>query len=151
MTGATHSTFVIERTYPAAPERVWAAWSEPGLKARWHQGPDDWTRGEHELDFRVGGCERSRVTPPAGPVSTFLARYLDILPGARIIYSYDMCLGDARISVSLATVELAPAGAGTRLTYTEQGAYRLDGEGDDPAQREHGVRELLDRLGALVT
>lgn len=122
MSRATHSTFVIERTYRAAPERVWAAWSDPATKARWHQGRDEWTRGEHELDFRVGGHERFQVTPPAGPVSTFVARYLDIVDGARIIYSYDMCLGDARISVSLATVELAPDGPGTHLTYTEQGA-----------------------------
>ena len=34
------------------------------------------------------------------------ARYQDIVPNERIIYSYDMHLDDKRISVSLATVEL---------------------------------------------
>ena len=28
-----HSTFVIERTYPASPERVFAAWSDQAAKA----------------------------------------------------------------------------------------------------------------------
>jgi hypothetical protein len=51
-----------------------------------------------------------------------------------------------RISVSVATVELEPQGSGTRLIFTEQGAF-LDGF-DDPAMREHGTRELLDALGA---
>ena len=51
---------------------------------------------------------------------------------------------DARISVSVATVEVEPAGAGTRLTFTEQAAY-LDGA-DTPAAREHGTRELLEKL-----
>ncbi len=57
-------------------------------------------------------------------------------------------MGGQRISVSLATVEFDPAGAGTRLTYTEQGAF-LDG-GDTGAIREHGTRELLDQLDAYL-
>jgi hypothetical protein len=51
-----------------------------------------------------------------------------------------------RISASLATVELLPDGAGTRLIYTEQGAF-LDGA-DRPADREAGCRALLDNLDA---
>ena len=40
------------------------------------------------------------------------------------------------------------AGRGTRLTFTEQGAF-LDGF-DDPLLREHGTRELLYALGASL-
>ena len=57
-----------------------------------------------------------------------------------------MHLDETRISVSLATVEFKPEGDGTRLIFTEQGAF-LDGY-DEPAQREHGTGELLDALGA---
>lgn len=64
----------------------------------------------------------------------------------RIVYTYDMHLDDQRISVSLATVQLEPAGAGTRLTFTEQGAY-LDGF-DTIDVREEGAGQLLDALGA---
>jgi hypothetical protein len=56
-----------------------------------------------------------------------------------------MHLDDQRISVSLGTLELEPDGDGTRLTYTEQGAY-LDGL-DTPDQREQGTGGLLDALG----
>jgi hypothetical protein len=55
---------------------------------------------------------------------------------------------DVRISVSLGTVELAPAGVGTRLTYTEQAAM-LDGL-DTVEQRERGTIELLDALGRAL-
>jgi hypothetical protein len=41
-------------------------------------------------------------------------------------------------------VEFKPAGAGTRLTVTEQGAF-LDGY-DDAGSRERGTRELLNNL-----
>lgn len=81
-----------------------------------------------------------------GPVVSFDSVYQDIVPNQRIIYSYDMHIDGSRISVSLSTIELEPAGAGTRLALTEHSAF-LDGA-DNPAQREQGTRELLDALGA---
>jgi len=141
-----HSTFVIERTYAAAPAWVFNAWADPAAKARWFVGPEEWMKAGHELDFRVGGRERLSSHPPGGPVHIFDARYYDIVPDQRIVYSYDMHLDGARISVSLATVEFKPEGAGTRMTFTEQAVF-LDGY-DDPAGRERGTRALLDNLDA---
>ena len=97
------------------------------------------------MDFRVGGRETNSGGPEGRSGPHFNALYQDIVPDERIIFAYDMHLDDKRISVSLATIELAPEGKGTRLTFTEQGAF-LDGY-DDPADREHGTRELLDALG----
>jgi uncharacterized protein YndB with AHSA1/START domain len=142
----THAAFVIERTYAALPARLFAAWADPAAKARWFAGPEDWESGKYELDFRVGGRERASGGPQGGPVHTYEARYQDIVPDQRIVLTYDMHLDDRRISVSLVTVEFRPEGAGTRLVFTEQGAF-LDGY-DGPAQREQGTRDLLDALGA---
>jgi uncharacterized protein YndB with AHSA1/START domain len=143
---AEHATFVIERTYDASPDRVFDAWADPAAKSRWFSGPAEWTRTAHELDFRVGGREINRVASPDGPVYTYEARYQDIVANKRIIYAYDMYLDDQRISVSLATVELEPDAAGTRLIFTEQDAF-LD-RADSVDQREQGSRTLLDALGA---
>jgi uncharacterized protein YndB with AHSA1/START domain len=144
----THATFVIERNYDAAPAQVFAAWADPKAKARWFVGPESWESSDHELDFRVGGRERVSGGPPGGPVHHYDARYQDIVPGERIVSTYDMHLDDKRISVSLATVEFKAAAAGTRLVYTEQGAF-LDGY-DIPAQRKQGTEDLLDALGAYL-
>jgi hypothetical protein len=35
----THDTFVVERSYPASPARVFAAWADPAAKARWFASP----------------------------------------------------------------------------------------------------------------
>jgi uncharacterized protein YndB with AHSA1/START domain len=142
----THASFVIERSYAASPARVFAAFADPEAKARWFASPDELGTPQHEIDFRVGGREINRGGPPDGPIYSFEATYQDIVPNERIVFSYDMHAGDQRISVSLTTVEFKAEGTGTRLVFTEQGAF-LDGL-DKPADREHGTGELLNALGA---
>jgi len=139
-----HAIFVVERRYDAAPDRVFAAWATREAKARWFGSPGD----RSELDFRVGGRERHQGTDPRGNPYTFSAIYQDIVVPERILYTYEMLLGDTRISVSVATVELRPDGDGTHLVYTEQTAF-LDGH-DMPGQRQHGMGKLLDALGRAV-
>jgi uncharacterized protein YndB with AHSA1/START domain len=142
----THATFVIERTYDASPARVFAAFADPVVKRRWFAEGEGWKVDEFEVDFRAGGYERSRFRYQEGPVIRNDTVYQDIVPDRRIIVAYSMTIGDTRISTSLATVEFKPEGTGTRLVYTEQGAF-LDGA-DKPADREAGCRMLLEALGA---
>ena len=146
----THSTFVIERTYDAAPDRVFAAWASADAKSQWFGSPDD-NSSAYELDFRVGGREswRGGTGGPTGQ-STFSydAIYEDIVDNERIVYAYDMHMDDLRISVSLATVEFKAMGGGTLLVFTEQGAF-LDGL-DQADRREGGTGTLLDQLGKVL-
>jgi hypothetical protein len=49
-------------------------------------------------------------------------------------------------------VQLAATGSGTHLTFTEQGAYYLEGDRDAiVAGREAGTHPGLDQLEAYVT
>jgi uncharacterized protein YndB with AHSA1/START domain len=144
----THAMFSLERTYDASPSRVFHAFADPAAKAQWFGGPEEWGPAEAEVDFRVGGRETNRGGPKGGPVSSFVATYQDIVPDERIVYTYEMELDGTRVSVSLATIEFAPEGSGTRLTITEQGAF-LDGH-EDPALREEGTGWLLDALGKAL-
>ena len=70
------------------------------------------------------------------------------MPGQRIVYTYDMHRDEARISVSVATVELDATGRRHAAALTEQGVF-LDGQ-DTPAEREHGTNVLLDTLGGYL-
>jgi uncharacterized protein YndB with AHSA1/START domain len=142
----THATFSVERYYPVPRARVFRALSDPAAKSRWFGNPNaEVITVPHELDFRVGGRERLAGGRKTGPIHTFEAIYYDIVPEVRTVYAYEMYADDRRISVSLGTMELHEEDGGTRLVYTEQGAF-LDGL-DRPEHRQHGTEELLDALG----
>jgi len=140
-----HAMFCIERTYPASPAQVFKALTDPAAKAKWFTGGTGYTLLAREMDVRPGGREHVKGRKDSGVVTTFDALYHDVVPDERIVYAYEMHLDDRKISVSLATLELKPAGTDTRLVMTEQGAF-LDGY-DDAGSRERGSNYLLDALG----
>jgi uncharacterized protein YndB with AHSA1/START domain len=139
---------MIERNYPVAPERVFAAFADPAQKRRWFAEGEGFGVETFEMDFRVGGKERVRFTIRGGPVDgtscTNDSVYQDIVPDRRIVIAYTMTLGEKRISASLATFEILPAEAGASLIFTEQAAF-FEGA-DGPQIREDGWRLLLGKL-----
>jgi uncharacterized protein YndB with AHSA1/START domain len=141
----THNTFVIEREYDATPARVFKAFADPQAKAMWFKPPAEVGDVEFEMDFRVGGRDVNKVRFGDGRMHAYLATYMDIVTDERIVSTYEMYLDDARISVSVSTLELHAANGGTKLILTEQGAY-LDGL-DTVESRQHGTNDLLDALG----
>jgi uncharacterized protein YndB with AHSA1/START domain len=149
-----HDTFVIDRTYPVPASRVFAAFAAKEAKGVWADTGDltesDADTSGTEFDFRVGGHERFGFGYQ-GISYRYDARYHDIVPDQRIIYSYEMHADGARISVSVATIEFAPAADGTALTWTEQGAY-LDGfdGAEAPQLRRGGTSEMLDGLAKYL-
>ena len=143
---AVHATFTVDRTYPVAPQRVWAAFADQAQKAKWFGGANEgYTTIASDFDFTVGGREHNEGKWDNGTVSQFDAIYLDIVENERIIYTYYMFIDGKKISVSIATLEFTAADGGTHLKLTEQGAY-LDGL-DNSKQREEGTNWLMDELG----
>ncbi|SRR5712691_7299860 len=78
-----HSTFVIERTYPARAARVFAAFSDPATRRRWFAEGEGWQIDEFNADFRVGGRETSRFRFQGGPEVTNATVYQDEEPRQR--------------------------------------------------------------------
>jgi uncharacterized protein YndB with AHSA1/START domain len=145
---AVHGSFTLERVFAAPPTRVFHALTDMEAKAKWFSGGDQYKVLERTMDARPGGRETLEGLWTSGTVSRFDAVYFDVVAGRRLVYAYEMHIDGVRISVSLATLELSPAGDGTRLVLTEQGSF-LDGY-EDNESREHGTGILLDQLGAAL-
>lgn len=146
---ALHDTFVLERTYPKPPARVFKAFADPKQKRRWYAESESNELIKHEMDFRVGGaeCIASRLgpnTPRPGFELAATMAYLDIVPDQRIVFSQAMTFGGKRISAALITMEMVPHEGGTKLICTHQAAF-FEGA-DGPEMRKQGWVSLLDRM-----
>ena len=145
-----HGTFTVERRYDASPARVFAAHADPVAFRRWFAEGEEWTIHNWEHDFRVGGrlSGSFRFGDEGNDTWFNETEYLDIVEGSRIVFSYVMGRespnGRIRNSASLATTEIVPDGSGTRLIYTEQGAFLENAS--DIALREQGCTELFEAL-----
>jgi uncharacterized protein YndB with AHSA1/START domain len=140
----THSTFVLERSYPTTPERVFSALADPAKKRRWFAESGELGPREFEMDFRVGGSEHSRFKMKDGTPLANDTTYQDIVPNERVVFAYTMSVGGRRISASLSTIELVPTDKGTNFVYTEQAAFF---EGSDGAKiRETGWSLIFEQL-----
>jgi uncharacterized protein YndB with AHSA1/START domain len=144
-----HNTFVIERSFPKPPERVFSTFADPTKKRRWFAEGEGHEIELFECDFRVGGTERLRYrfkqgTPFPGATLTNDVRFQDIVPNRRIVSASTMDLADKRISASLFTFEFLQTDKGTDLIFTHQGTF-FEGS-DGPQMREAGWRKLFENL-----
>jgi len=144
-----HSTFQLERKLKASPERVFAAFADEATKRRWYFEGNPHSLEQHELDFRIGGRERAQMkmgpgTPVSGKTLVNDTVFEDIVPARRIVAAYRMSFDGKPFSASLVTIEFQPAGSGTDLVLTHQGAY-FEGS-DGPEMRKGGWEHLLGKL-----
>ena len=148
-----HNTFVIERSFAKPVERVFAAFADSGKKRRWFADSDSHEIEVFEMDFRVGGVERTRYrfkenTQFQGVELSTEGSFQDIVPNERIVTASLMTFGGKRISATLVTIELLPTETGTDLICTHQGAF-FEGSGG-PQLREQGWRTLFERLAKAL-
>jgi len=153
-----HSNFTLERNFPASPERVFSAFSDPAKKIRWHADGRNSEIVAFEMDFRVGGIDRYRYrmsadSPLKGAILSNDTHYLEIQPNRRIVIAYTMGIetaGENRpFSASLATFELLPTATGTDILFTEQSAF-FEGA-DGPEMRKNGWTSLLKSLAEALS
>lgn len=148
-----HDTFVLERSYPASPERVFSYFSDTAKKRRWFGESDSHDVEAFALDFRVGGAERNRYrfrpgTPFPGAILANDGVIQEIAPAHRVVTATTMSLGERRISSALITIELVADGDGTTLICTHQAAFYEGADG--PEMRKGGWVKLFDRLAQVM-
>jgi uncharacterized protein YndB with AHSA1/START domain len=145
----------LQRTIAAPPDRVYRAWLDPDLLARWMApGALDVTRAA--VDERVGGHFRIWHASAEGDVGGFEAELLELVPGERIVFRWgfvgpDRLSGPTYDSLLTITLREAPDGA-TELTLVHERLDELAAALPDVADNVgRGWEAALDKLEQLAT
>jgi uncharacterized protein YndB with AHSA1/START domain len=77
--------FVIRRTFDAAPEAMWRAWTEPERFTRWF-GPKGCKLDVLRMEVRPGGVCHYRMVAPEGEASWGRFEYREIVPPERLVF-----------------------------------------------------------------
>jgi uncharacterized protein YndB with AHSA1/START domain len=142
------TTLRLERTFDAAPEAVFDAWTNPEVLRRWWSANPAWSVPDIELELREGGAYRfSMHDPDAGATHTVFGVYREIRRPRRLVYSWAWeGTGPYAGHESLVTVDFHPAGDGTTVVIEHGGLL-------DERSREahgHGWNGVLDSFARAI-
>ncbi|MEH6808292.1 MAG: SRPBCC domain-containing protein [Hyphomonas oceanitis] len=143
-----HDTVTMERTYAVSPAHVFDAWADPEKRRIWGSPSDEIDLRLDAEDFSVNGEDVTSCIMGEEAIAIVRARYHDIVPDSRIIYTESIAGLEALEGVSLVAAEFLPDGPGTRLVLTLQ-TLAVDGS-DLLAGVQEGWESALLRLGTLV-
>lgn len=135
------SDFALERTYAAAPEKVWAHFTEPALMAQWFC-PNPTLEVSCALDVRPGGAWRCDMGPYA--VS---GTFTEVDAPTRLAFTWAW-EHDADDPATTVTVTLTPVDGGGTTLLLEHAETAPD-VGQDG--HEGGWAITLGRLGELLS
>lgn len=142
---STIPAILIRRVLSASPDRVYRAWTDPSLAADF-LCPENVTVADVAFDVRVGGAYHIAMRLENGEVWTVRGVYLEVQPGKRLSMTWKWDEeNSADEQETIATVDLAPHGAGTELTLTHE---RFTSE-VSRNNHEHGWNSMLDKMEAL--
>jgi uncharacterized protein YndB with AHSA1/START domain len=85
VTETSEETVRIERTFDAAAEDVFDAWTSPEVMRRWYHAAPDWETPEAEVDLRVGGTWRVVMRAPDGSEHELRGEYTEIERPHRLV------------------------------------------------------------------
>lgn len=137
----------VRRRFKVAPERIFAAFSDPGLIARWLSPSPEITLTLLQFDFHVGGAYRFAYHLPEGETVIVGGVYRLIEPPSLIVFSWIIEPPDQHAGIeSEVTVTITPDGDGTELHIRHTKLTRAD------AIQRHaeGWRGAIDQLVELL-
>ena len=120
MTKSETISVTLTQRFSVPAERVFDAWLDPALIARWMFGPA--VREEEvleiKIDARVGGRFSFRVRRSATEID-HVGSYLELERPKRLVFTWGI-KGEGEDDISQVSVDIAPQGHGCLLTLTHE-------------------------------
>jgi uncharacterized protein YndB with AHSA1/START domain len=135
----------LERVIDAPRSKVYRAWLDPAVLARWF-GPDDFTVTIATVDERVGGAHDVEMLDADGGHHHFVSVIEELVPDERIVitFKFDPEANETKLTLTFADAD----GGGTALRLDHE---RITVEGPiDSESVNVGWGQTLAKLQALM-
>ncbi len=140
---ATPPEIRITRLFPATPEEVFAAWTDPASLKEWMCPGTVTSTTTATLDLRVGGRFQIVMRRENSDVR-HIGEYREISPPKRLVFTWQ---SDGTLQQeTLVTIELLPRGKQTELVLV----HELLPNEDSAAQHTIGWQHLVEKLGGFL-
>lgn len=139
---------LITREFDAPRDVVFKAMMDPDLIPRWW-GPRSDTTSVDTMDVRPGGKWRFVATQPDGSTYAFRGEYREIVPGEKIVQTFEFEPMAGHISVETASLTDLPGGR-TLLVTRSVFTSKEDRDGMVQSGMESGLRETYDRFDEVL-
>jgi uncharacterized protein YndB with AHSA1/START domain len=142
----TVPAIVLRRTYNAPRERVFAAWTNPDIAARF-LGPGDVKATDIRMDVRTGGAYSITMLMEDGERMKVGGTYREVRPPERLAMTWRWEEDDpAQEHESLLTLEFHERGGQTELVLTHDQFADVDSRD----RHEHGWTMIADQLVVVL-
>ena len=142
------ATFRTERSFPASPEEVFDAWTNPEVLRRWWMRDSSWSSPGCEVDLRVGGRYVLRMRDDSGELHVVGGEYREVDRPRRLVYTWrwEGDGGPHPGHVSIVTVEFRVDGDMTTVVLEHSGLA------SEESRTRHGAgwQAVLERLAQLT-
>lgn len=141
-------TVVVVREFDAPPDRLFRAWTDADLFARW-VGPHRVTTTTPLWDARTGGAYRFANHADGEQIASFYGSFHEVRPNERIVWTFTW--EGMPDGVSLETITFEPLEGGrTRVTATSVVDSFEARDGMVASGMETGIVEGYAKLDALL-
>lgn len=138
---------VVTRTFDALPGIVYKAWSQPELFKRWWmpKSVSGVSLVSCDMDVRTGGKYRLEFSAGGSDTMAFYGKYLEVVPGERIVWT-----NDEGEEGAVTTVTFEDRGGKTLLNFHE--VYPSKEALEEALQGSAaGLPEQLEQLDELLS
>jgi uncharacterized protein YndB with AHSA1/START domain len=147
MTRDENTAAEVRRHFKVPPEKIFAAFADPYLVARWLSPSPQITLSVLQFKFRVGGTYRFAYELPGGQTVVVDGEYRRITPQSEIVFSWIIEPPDEHAGIeSEVFVTITPDGNGSELHIRHEKLQRRDAV----LRHTEGWLGAFDRLSALV-
>ncbi|WLH02529.1 SRPBCC family protein [Pseudomonas beijingensis] len=142
----------ISRVIDAPRQKIFRAWTEPGLLAQWW-GPHGMTTPECEMDLWAGGQFRTLMRAPDGSEYPTMGVFLEIFAPQRLVFTDAFLPGWIPSGKAFMTAEVLLEEVDGKTRYTARALHwsEEDRQAHEAMGFHDGWGQSLDRLETLVT